>query len=76
MCIRDRAHISSLLGLRAAVLDLDLMFGNLYDLLGVDAPVSYTHLDDAPKKKRFINVEHHTVCTVAPVPCFQMECFG
>ena len=32
------AHTSSLLGLRAAVLDLDLMFGNLYDLLGVDAP--------------------------------------
>lgn len=32
--------------------------------------------DDVPKKKRFINVEHHTVCTVAPVPCFQMDCFG
>ena len=32
------AHAASLLGLRAAVLDLDLMFGNLYDLLGVDAP--------------------------------------
>jgi hypothetical protein len=31
---------------------------------------------DAPKKKRFINLEHHTVCTVAPVPCFQTECFG
>ncbi|WP_158549087.1 hypothetical protein [Collinsella sp. TM09-10AT] len=32
--------------------------------------------DDVPKKKRFINLEHHTVCTVASVPCFQMECFG
>ena len=32
------AHAASLLGLRAAVLDLDLMFGNLYDLLGVDVP--------------------------------------
>ncbi len=32
------AHAASLLGLRAAVLDLDLMFGNLYDLLGADAP--------------------------------------
>ena len=30
------AHAASLLGLRAAVLDLDLMFGNLYDLMGVD----------------------------------------
>lgn len=36
--IATMAHTSSLLGLRAAVLDLDLMFGNLYDLLGVDAP--------------------------------------
>ena len=32
------AHAASLLGLRAAVLDLDLMFGNLYDLLGADTP--------------------------------------
>lgn len=32
--------------------------------------------DEVPKKKRFTNIEHHTVCTVAPVPCFQMECFG
>ena len=32
--------------------------------------------DDAPKKKRFINVEHHTVCIVALEPCFQLECFG
>ena len=32
------SHAASLLGLRAAVLDLDLMFGNLYDLLGADAP--------------------------------------
>lgn len=32
--------------------------------------------DDVPKKKRFINVEHHTVCIVALEPCFQMECFG
>lgn len=30
------AQAASLLGLRAAVLDLDLMFGNLYDLLGVE----------------------------------------
>ena len=37
--VATMAHISSLLGLRAAVLDLDLMFGNLYDLLGVDVPV-------------------------------------
>ena len=36
--VATMAHTSSLLGLRAAVLDLDLMFGNLYDLLGVDAP--------------------------------------
>lgn len=36
--VATMAHASSLLGLRAAVLDLDLMFGNLYDLLGVDAP--------------------------------------
>lgn len=35
--VATMAHASSLLGLRAAVLDLDLMFGNLYDLLGVDA---------------------------------------
>lgn len=36
--VATMAHTSSLLGLRAAALDLDLMFGNLYDLLGVDAP--------------------------------------
>lgn len=36
--VATMAHASSLLGLRAAVLDLDLMFGNLYDLLGADAP--------------------------------------
>lgn len=36
--VATMAHAASLLGLRAAVLDLDLMFGNLYDLLGVDAP--------------------------------------
>lgn len=36
--VATMAHTASLLGLRAAVLDLDLMFGNLYDLLGVDAP--------------------------------------
>lgn len=38
------AHSASLLGLRAAVLDLDLMFGNLYDLMGVDAPVDMAAL--------------------------------
>lgn len=32
--------------------------------------------DDVPKKKRFINIEHHTVCIVALEPCFQLECFG
>jgi hypothetical protein len=32
--------------------------------------------DKVPKKKRFTNIEHHTVCTVAPEPCFQLECFG
>jgi hypothetical protein len=32
--------------------------------------------DDAPKKKRLINVEHHTVCIVALEPCFQLEYFG
>lgn len=36
--VATMAHATSLLGLRAAVLDLDLMFGNLYDLLGADAP--------------------------------------
>lgn len=36
--VATMAHAASLLGLRAAVLDLDLMFGNLYDLLGVDVP--------------------------------------
>lgn len=35
--IATMAHTASLLGLRAAVLDLDLMFGNLYDLLGADS---------------------------------------
>lgn len=34
--IATMAHAASLLGLRAAVLDLDLMFGNLYDLMGVE----------------------------------------
>ena len=41
------AHAASLLGLRAAVLDLDLMFGNLYDLLGADAPHDMATLIDA-----------------------------
>lgn len=36
--VATMAHAASLLGLRAAVLDLDLMFGNLFDLLGADAP--------------------------------------
>lgn len=36
--VATMAHAASLLGLRAAVVDLDLMFGNLYDLLGADAP--------------------------------------
>ena len=36
--VATMAHAASLLSLRAAVLDLDLMFGNLYDLLGADAP--------------------------------------
>ena len=36
--IATMAHAASLLGLRAAVLDLDLMFGNLFDLLSVDTP--------------------------------------
>ena len=36
--VATMAHAASLLGLRAAVLDLDLMFVNLYDLLGADAP--------------------------------------
>ena len=38
------AHAASLLGLRAAVLDLDLMFGNLYDLMGVDGTVDMATL--------------------------------
>lgn len=32
------AKSSSLLGLRVALIDLDLMFGNLYDFFGADAP--------------------------------------
>ena len=36
--VATMAHAAALLGLRAAVLDLDLMVGNLYDLLGADAP--------------------------------------
>lgn len=32
--------------------------------------------DDALMKKRFINIEHHTVCIVALEPCFQLERFG
>lgn len=42
--VATMAHAASLLGLRAAVLDLDLMFGNLYDLMGVDAPVDMAAL--------------------------------
>lgn len=42
--VATMAHAASLLGLRAAVLDLDLMFGNLYDLMGVDAPVDMAGL--------------------------------
>lgn len=41
------AHAASLLGLRAAVLDLDLMFGNLYDLLGADTPHDMATLIEA-----------------------------
>lgn len=41
------AHAASLLGLRAAVLDLDLMFGNLYDLLGADIPHDMATLIEA-----------------------------
>ena len=41
------AHTASLLGLRAAVLDLDLMFGNLYDLLGADTPHDMATLIEA-----------------------------
>lgn len=41
------AHAASLLGLRAAVLDLDLMFGNLYDLLGADTPHDMAALIEA-----------------------------
>ena len=36
----------------------------------------YQLFDEVPKKKRFTNIEHHTVCTVALEPCFQLECFG
>lgn len=32
------AFAASSMGLRAAVLDLDLMFGNMYDMVGVDEP--------------------------------------
>ena len=28
------------------------------------------------EEKRFTNVEHHTVCTVACGPYFQTDCFG
>ena len=42
--VATMAHAASLLGLRAAVLDLDLMFGNLHDLMGVDVPVDMATL--------------------------------
>ena len=45
--VATMAHAASLLGLRAAVLDLDLMFGNLYDLLGADAPHDMATLIEA-----------------------------
>lgn len=32
------AFAAASMGLRAAVLDLDLMFGNMYDMVGVDEP--------------------------------------
>ncbi len=32
------AFVAASMGLRAAVLDLDLMFGNMYDMVGVDEP--------------------------------------
>lgn len=41
-----------------------------------DAIWAIFQFDDVPKKKRFINIEHHTVCIVALEPCFQLECFG
>ncbi|MFR7798027.1 MAG: hypothetical protein ACLU37_07985 [Collinsella sp.] len=47
--VATMAHTSSLLGLRAAVLDLDLMFGNLYDLL-VDARAIWRRLSSRRRR--------------------------
>lgn len=41
---------SALLGLRTAVIDLDLMFGDLYSLFGADLPADIVELSSACKK--------------------------
>lgn len=44
--VASLAYCSAHMGLRAAVIDADLMFGNQYELLGVDAPIDLGVLAD------------------------------
>ena len=74
------AYAAASMGLRAAVLDLDLMFGNMYDMLGVDEPRDMAQLIDgeACGLSAAERVEA-TAMQLAPGvtlwgPCFQPEC--
>lgn len=48
--VASMGSVAARLGLRTAVIDLDLMFGNLYELLGAEVPADMASLVEASAK--------------------------
>lgn len=56
--VATMAHAAAAMGLRAAVLDLDLMFGNLHEVMGAQEPLDLSALcDAAPGEETMLAVE-------------------
>lgn len=66
--VASLAYCSAHMGLRAAVIDADLMFGNQHELLGVDAPLDLGLLLDKGVSDSPEAAAEATAMKIAPGP--------
>ncbi len=60
------AHAAAVMGLRAAVLDLDLMFGNLHEVMGAQELLDLSMLHGAAPGEETMNAVEQSAMRIAP----------
>lgn len=60
------AHAAAAMGLRAAVLDLDLMFGNLHEVMGAQELLDLSVLHGAAPGEETVNAVEQSAMRIAP----------